>query len=99
MIILENEASIPTQYKIIYKNFALNIIYKLLENEELVKKLETDCNFRYIEFIKLTGQGDYRRFTYDKKVFDLFEKIINLLKIILPENSLRRKFIKRIIKR
>jgi len=96
-IILDSTFYLPIQYKLIYRNFAINILFEAIENEEMAKKIETNCNFRYIDFIKLTSQGDYRRFTYDKKVFDLFEKIINLFKIILPENSMRRKFIKKII--
>lgn len=43
---------------VFHQKFALDVLFDLLQNNEIVSKLNKKCNFDYIDFIKLSGESD-----------------------------------------
>ena len=61
---------------VFHQKFALDVLFDLLQNNEIVSKLNKQCNFDYTDFIKLTGKHD----VYHVNHIAYQEKLIKTLK-------------------
>lgn len=79
--------------KSIHNKFALNVLFELLGNNKAAEKIERLYNFRYSDFVKLTGKAENNNISQSKEENSLCQRItipikqvLRLLKIFLLLN-------------
>lgn len=60
---------------VFHQKFALDVLFNLLHDKKIIKKLEKKCNFDYSNFIKLTGKYDLYHVGHIAYQEELIEKL------------------------